>query len=61
MQTTSQATLDAIDEKTQRGELVGMLEALAYTIHKIACEVNQWKVLISKRQKNKDLWLTSPI
>lgn len=40
MQTTSQATLDAIDEKTQRGELAGMLEALAYTIHRIACEVN---------------------
>ncbi|RWR97002.1 protein SIEVE ELEMENT OCCLUSION B [Cinnamomum micranthum f. kanehirae] len=37
---TSQETLDAIDEKAQRGELVGMLEALAYTIHKIACEIS---------------------
>lgn len=55
MQATSQETLDAIDEKAQRGELVGMLEALAYTIHKIACEVNQRKILTSNRQKNKVL------
>lgn len=55
MQATSQETLDAIDVKAQRGELVGMLEALAYTIHKIACEVNQRKILTSNRQKNKVL------
>ncbi|XP_077253093.1 protein SIEVE ELEMENT OCCLUSION B-like [Tasmannia lanceolata] len=30
---------EAMDDKTQQVGLVGMLEALAYTIHKIACEV----------------------
>ncbi|RWW13681.1 hypothetical protein GW17_00022583 [Ensete ventricosum] len=35
---TPQAHLELVDDKAHRPEVVGMLEALAYTIHKISCE-----------------------
>ncbi|KAF5198031.1 Sieve element occlusion b [Thalictrum thalictroides] len=37
---TSQAQIDAFEDKTQHVDFVGMLEALAYTIHKISCEIS---------------------
>ncbi|XP_077229372.1 protein SIEVE ELEMENT OCCLUSION B-like [Tasmannia lanceolata] len=37
---TPQLAHEAMDEKTHQVELVGMLEALAYTIHRIACEIS---------------------
>ncbi|XP_042517118.1 protein SIEVE ELEMENT OCCLUSION B-like [Macadamia integrifolia] len=32
--------MKSLDEKTQKADFVGMLEALAYTIHKISCEIS---------------------
>lgn len=37
-----------MDEKAHHRELMSTLEALAYTIHRIACEVNQRKLLTRK-------------
>ncbi|KAF9603057.1 hypothetical protein IFM89_033782 [Coptis chinensis] len=37
---TNQAQLDAFDDKTHHVDFLGMLEALAYTIHKISCEIS---------------------
>lgn len=36
---TSQAQIDDLDDKTTHVDFIGMLEALAYTIHKISCEI----------------------
>ncbi|KAL5717956.1 hypothetical protein ACHQM5_010904 [Ranunculus cassubicifolius] len=37
---TSQEQIDAFVDKTQNVDFVGMLEALAYTIHKMSCEIS---------------------
>ncbi|XP_042496824.1 protein SIEVE ELEMENT OCCLUSION B-like [Macadamia integrifolia] len=37
---TSYFTMDSLDERTQEAAFVGMLEALAYTIHKISSEIS---------------------
>ncbi|XP_074576161.1 protein SIEVE ELEMENT OCCLUSION B-like [Curcuma longa] len=34
-----QAQLEIVEEKLNRAEVIGMLEALAYTIHRISCEI----------------------
>ncbi|KAF6176950.1 hypothetical protein GIB67_027750 [Kingdonia uniflora] len=37
---TSQANIDALDDKAHHVDFIIMLEALAYTIHKISCEIS---------------------
>ncbi|KAF6144507.1 hypothetical protein GIB67_004461 [Kingdonia uniflora] len=38
-QATTQAYMDALDDKTNQAGVIGMLEVLAYTIHRISCEI----------------------
>ncbi|WOL12795.1 hypothetical protein Cni_G21563 [Canna indica] len=37
--TSPQAHLEHVEDKVHRAEVVGMLEALAYTVHRISCEI----------------------
>lgn len=37
---TTQAHMDALDDRTHHVDFIGMLEALSYTIHKISCEIS---------------------
>lgn len=38
---TPQAPAELVEDKVHHVEVVAMLEALAYTVHRISCEVKQ--------------------